>query len=507
MMTPDAGLAHAPRIATGRGQAWAYLVILGAVAVAYGGVWARGVQGDDLCMGELGTTYGYWEAVRYWLENWNGRLFLALTQIGSYRLPWFSAPLHAPWFILHAMIVGAHMAICGLLFSLLSRAGIATGASLAAVLVFAIHPITFEPVLWLAEGYGYVLGNLLVILAVWSYLEYARRSRLVWLVLASLLALLATLGIEQYLFVLGALAVVHLLRSRWHTPGHPAWLPLLIVTGCALVFLVIHFGLFSGTSDRLGRAAGGSGQIAGPGFFWKLGWWLSLLPDASPYGGLLRVGLESLKQNAWLAAFVTLLAIGAGWRMAAPGSWRKGAGDSLPKQHLWLTISGMTLFCAALLPFLFTGKYGFASRNLYVALPGLMIAVAAVLDLLASSSALCRIFRFILPPVVAVCVAASLAIDIGAQGIFAKSWSFHRGLIGAIEAEAESIRSAGALEVTGIPAMPYKSISQIDNTWAFPCLVRWVVQDSKVQARNNLMGSENRPNDFPDSHRIHWREY
>jgi hypothetical protein len=93
-------------------------------------------------MCELATTHGYWEAVQLWLENMNGRLFLALTQVGSYHLPWFSTPLNAPWFILHAMIVGAHMAFCGLLFSLLSRTGIATGASLAAVLVFAIHPIT-----------------------------------------------------------------------------------------------------------------------------------------------------------------------------------------------------------------------------------------------------------------------------------------------------------------------------------------------------------------------------
>jgi hypothetical protein len=63
------------------------------------------------------------------------------------------------------------------------------------------------------------------------------------------------------------------------------------------------------------------------------------------------------------------------------------------------------------------------------------------------------------------------------------------------------------LEVTGIPAMPYKAISQIDNTWAFPCLVRWVVKDNEVQAWNNLMLPEGRPNGFPNIHRIHWREY
>jgi hypothetical protein len=506
-MTSGFDMEHSTRASFRKGQAWAYLVLLFSVAVAYGGVWTRGVQGDDLCMGELANKHGYWEAVRYWLENWNSRLFLALTQVGTYHLPWFSAPLNAPWFILHATIVGAHMAFCGLLFSLLSRAGLATGASLAAGLVFAIHPITFEPVLWLAEGYGYVLGNLLAILAVWCYLEYERGSRLVWLILAILLALAATLGIEQYLFVLGGLSIVHLLRSRWHTPRYPAWLPLLIVGFCALVFLAIHFGLFSGTSDRLGRATEGSGQIAGPGIFWKLGWWLSLFPDASAYGGLYRIGLEILRGNSWLIVLLSLAVLGAVWRIAKADSWRKGDGDYLPTRHVWLTITGLAVFCAALFPFLFTGKYGFASRNIYVALPGLLIVVAVTLDLLAGWMASHRMLRFTLAPIVAACVAMSLAIDIGAQGIFAQSWWFHKQLIRTIEADAEDIRSAGALEVTGIPAMPYRSISQINNAWAFPCLVRWVVKDNKVRAWNNLMSPENRTYGFPDSHRIHWREY
>ncbi len=167
----------------------------------------------------------------------------------------------------------------------------------------------------------------------------------------------------------------------------------------------------------------------------------------------------------------------------------------------------MAIFCASLLPFLFTGKYGYASRNIYVALPGLLIAASATLDLLAKGLAFRRVFRFILAPVVAVCVAISLAIDIGAQGIFAQSWSFHRQLIGSIEADTEAIRSTGALEVTGIPEMPYSAISQIDNAWAFPCLVRWVVKDSKVRAWNNLMWSEGQPYGLPNSHRIYWREY
>lgn len=383
------------------------------------------------------------------------------------------------------------------------RAGIATGASLAATLVLAIHPITFEPVLWLAESYGYVLGNLLTLLAVWAYLEYERRSKVGWLWVALLSSLAAVLGIEQYLFVLGVLAVIHLLGSRWHRTARLPWLPLLIVGCCGLVFLLQHFVLFFGTAERLARATGELRHLAEPGLFWKLAWWLSLVPEASPYGGLFRAGWAILAGHGWLIALLALAALGAAWRMAAASSWQDAAGNSLPSRHLWLAATGMAVFSAALLPFLFTGKYGLASRNMYVALPGLVVAVAAALDLLAASKVLHGTLRFLLVPVVAAFVAVSLVIDIGAQAMFAESWRFHQDVMHAIKADAEAIRAAGAVEMTGIPRIPYQSISQIDNAWAFPCLVRWVVGNGDVHAWNNLM----RPDDrhyHPSTRIIHW---
>jgi hypothetical protein len=99
-------------------------------------------------------------------------------------------------------------------------------------------------------------------------------------------------------------------------------------------------------------------------------------------------------------------------------------------------------------------------------------------------------------------VATCLTIDIGAQAVFARSWRFHQGVIHAVETDAASIRAAGALEMTGIPAMPYKAISQIDNSWAFPCLVRWVLGDNEVRAWNNLMRSADRLDASTRIHRI-----
>lgn len=487
-----------------RAQAWALTVVALAVLLAYGAVWTRGVQGDDLCMCELATANGFWDAVRSWLNNWNGRLFLAMTQIGTYHLPWFADPLHAPWYLIHAMVVFAHIAFCALLFHLLIRAGIATGASLTATLIFAIHPITFEPVLWLAESYGYVFGNLLTLLAVWAYLEYGRRGTIGWLIMALLLALSATLGIEQYPFVLGALAVVYLFRSRWHRPVHPAWFPLLIVLCCALVFLALHFVLFSSTTERIATATGEVQNVASLGFAWKLAWWLSLFPDASPYGGILQVGLGTLAEHRWLIALVSFVALGGAWRVAAASSWQIVAINSQPNRHLWLIIGGITVFSAALLPFVFTGKYGLSSRNIYVAMPGLLIVGAALLDLLAASNTWRTAFRALLAPAIATFVAMSLVIDIGAQSLFAQSWRLHQDVTRAILADAEAIRALKVVEVTGIPPIPYKAISQIDNSWAFPCLVRWVLddKDKEVQGWNNLMRFEDRPSGIQSIHRV-----
>jgi hypothetical protein len=318
------------------------------------------------------------------------------------------------------------------------------------------------------------------------------------------MALFATLGIEQYLFVLGALAVVYLLRSPWHRPAHPPWLPLLIVTCCTLVFLALHFGLFSGTTERLARATHEVHHVFRPGIAWSMAWWLNIYPGASPYGGFLQGGLRILTQHGGLVALVALAALGTAWRMAAASSWPVVAARPHSNHHLWLIIMGVAVFSAALLPFTFTGKYGFAIRNMYVALPGLLIAGAAVLDLLSKLHIWRTVLRFTLAPVVATFLAMSLTIDIGAQATFAQSWQLHQEVIHAIKADAEAIRQSKAVEVTGIPPVPYEGTSMLSTAWAFPCLVHWVVGD-EVKSWNNLMPFDQRPLGLQNSHRVHLR--
>jgi hypothetical protein len=499
-------LANSPGGPSSRAtSAWSYAALVLAVAVAYGAVWTRGVQGDDLCMCELANARGYWEAVLFWLEKWNSRLFLALTQLGSYRLPWFASPLQAPWFVLHAGVVLAHMAVSCLVFAWLTRADIKPSIALAASLVMAVHPVTFESVVWLAAAYGYVLGTLLAMLAVQAYLAFERTRRGAWLGLAVVLAFAASVGIEQYVVILAALAVVHLVRSRTQQPHALAWVPLAVVLGCAAVFVALHFGLFGGTGGRLAKVATTT-PADGPGSLWKLAWFLSPLPAASPYGGVFQVGLGTLQRHVELSVLVALVLVVVGWRVAAAKAWNPAVTPSWRREHLWLVAAGLAAFAAALLPFAFTGAYGFSRRNLYPALPGVLVAGAVALDGIARSNIARRILRFLLPPLVTAGVAVSVVMDIGSQTIMASSWSFHRQLIERIESDADAVRSAGALVVTDIPANPYRAIAMIDNSWAFPCLVRWIVDDEQVRAWNNLMGAQHRPSFSAAPHVISWRE-
>lgn len=492
---------HAPAHTQRAPTAWAYAALAVAVLVAFGAVWTRGIQGDDLCMAELAASNDFFTAVGKWLAQWNGRLFLALAQTGSYRLPGFGDPLRAPWFVLHALAVAWHGLACALLLHLLVRSGLAVGAALVPCLVLAVHPLAFEPVLWLAEAYGYVLGNLLVLLAVWAYLQHVRHGSIAWLVASLACALGATLGIEQYLFVLGALAVAAVFAPPAGRPALGRWTPLAIVAVCGTTFVALHFVWFGGTTERLARATQEVHPGAGAALAWRLAWWLSILPDASPYGGYFKVGIRHLQGERWPIVALAFAALFAAWATATARAWHTAPARGARGPHAGLVAVGVAVFAAALLPFLFTGKYGVSLRNLHVALPGLAVAGAAALDLIARHPRGRSALRLALPPAVALFVATSLTIDLGAQRSFAQSWRLHRNVIGLLQTHADAIRDARAVEIVGIPTNPYQGSSQLNSAWAFPCLTRWVVGDD-VKGWNNLMHSGTRAEGFERSVRL-----
>lgn len=490
----------------GRAFAWAQFVIAVAILTAHGSFWTRGVLGDDLCMCELATARGFWDAAWFWLQNWNSRVFLALAQVGSYHLPWFAKPLEAPWFVLHGAILLAHMVTCSLLLNILNRAGIAAGPSLAAVLVLAIHPVTAESVLWLAAAYGYVLGLLLTVLAIWMYLEYARTGRRRWLLGTIIVSIAATLGIEQFLPILGALCCVNLLWSRRHGTGVSPWVAVAIVAGCALVFAWVHFGLVAGTSGRLAHAASKIDPVTRPSAVWHMAWWLSLLPEHSPWAVEFRIGLDTLRKFIWLGPLIAAVALVAAWRVLTAGSWADGVEPSHGRAslRLWLIVAGIAASVAALMPFAFSGYIRIAQRNAYVILPGLLVASAAMIDAMAARLRSTLPLRLTLVPLIAAGVTMSLIIGAGAQVGYAQNWRANREVIAIVESHADEIRATGGLELI-LESQSQARAALPVHPWMFPCLVRWVVDDGNVRSWIGSAPPREGVHTPPGSHRVYIR--
>jgi len=149
---------------------WALAAISLAILVAYGAIWTRGVQGDDLCM--CGACSAMDIGMRFTLaEQLERRLFLALTQIGTYHLPWFSDPLRAPWYLIHATVVLAPVTFCGLPFQSLGAGRNHERVSTDRDPDIRDTSHHFGASTLAGESYGYVFGNLLTLLSVWAYLE------------------------------------------------------------------------------------------------------------------------------------------------------------------------------------------------------------------------------------------------------------------------------------------------------------------------------------------------
>jgi hypothetical protein len=497
------------QIAGHAGPVLGLLVVTLTVVLSYGAVWTRSLQGDDFCMGSIANAGGYWEAVSYWLNHINGRWLLALGQIEMFRLPGFTDPVTGPWWVYHAAIVLIRLATVVLLMRVLVRIGLPQGAAIAAALWFGLHPVSSEALLWLAAAYGYVPSTLLLLILVLLYLKYDAGGQVFWLAGATILAVVLTAGIEQYIVALGALALVHLIRSRFDPRvGHP-WVPFAILAVCVAVFVLTHFVLFHGTPGRIATAAGEGDSVAHAG--WLLAWWLNFLPVSSPYGLRFDTGLQVLSEHSGLGLAVVLASFAGAWVVGRPASWQgETAGPTAAVDRLWLSLAGAALVLVPLVPFLFTGRYGMRPRSLYLPMLGLAVLGAVALSQMAqwlqARPALCRAMRWSLALSVAGFVAVSLTTNIGAQRFNFESAELHAGVMRAMVRDREAILQAGAVAVEGLPPPPYDEIAHMDTGWDFACLADWMFGAGRVVAWNNLTPAADVPVFAGEPHRILWSE-
>lgn len=454
---------------------------------------------DDYCMGMLANSAVYLDAVDTWINQNNSRLFLALLQTALYRLPFFSDPVNAAWTWLHLAMLGMHLAVCLALYQFFLRMQLAIAPSLIATVIFAVHPMISQPVLWPAAAIGYLLGTLLLIGSIATYHRYERTESHFWLLLAFTQALLASLGIEQFIVALGALSLLHLLigKSSWN--ARHRFLPLVLMILIGAVFLAVHFLFFAGTVNKISRTteeAAGFFHI-----FWLFFWWLNPFPSHSPYELRFYSGLELISKEPMLCSIITLCVIFTILLLARHSSW--SSAQTKESGTYWLAIlAGICIFAAPLLPFFIMNGYHFRPRVMYLPMLGIVISGGATLHLIASSRQWGKTLRLTVALFASCLFFSCIVTDLGAQRLFAESWSINRSLISILVAEEKQIREAGFVFVDGLPPCAYDEIAQLDTAWGFPCMITWVLKDPKLKGHTNLMRDLKSKTTQSSTHRI-----
>jgi len=466
------------------------------ILLSYGLIHTRGLQGDDFCMGWLAYRSSLIDGVLFWLENYNGRAFLAIIQQLMYKPSLFNDPLNGKWCIYHGLIVLMHFFNTFLLYFLLRRFALRIASVLLPCLLFSIHPILMQTIMYLAVGYGYVLGTSLFLLGVYFFLSDNKKPALWKMGLSTIFFLLASLGMEQFVSLLMTLAFLNAFYLNRGSRFRHRYAPLVISCIIAMIMLSTHFILTTGTVQRMHRA-----HMAGiemkpvtetlRTFLWQLNPW----PSHSPFGSRFAAGLEFLRANFALTVGVLAAILLSVLTCLRKSTWTIDSSLSVSRRKL--AIVGVMICGAAIAPFALTGRYGMHPRAFYFPLMGISVTGAVFLDKFFPQKKWTSVFKAVATSLCGLFIGLSIISNVGAQKFFADSWDMHKTVMASLIRDKPLIKEKRYIEIEGIPPAPIDEIRHFDTSWGFPCMAQWLLRDENVTGWTNQMSSEERRDGQP----------
>jgi Flp pilus assembly protein TadD len=324
-----------------------------------------------------------WALTGVWGANW-----MPLTWI-SHQLDW-SLFLDEPRGH-HLVSLTLHALACGLLVSALHTLGASLVSSVLVTLLFAVHPLRAESVVWVAERKD-VLSALFAIVVWWRFARARAANRVVDAGL--LLALVAGLCSKSMVVTLPAVLV---LLEAWRTQRVPSWSFIKQLWPTVVPVVV--------TSVIVSQAQAGTAAVAQLSFLQRLGGAivavaeylrLTVWPTSLSVFHPARVAGPDVADVA--AALALLVAVTA----ALTTLWRRGIRAPLVG---WLWFLGMLVPVSGVFPL---GAHAFAERYTHLPHIGLFFGiVVGVEELLRHRS---RATRMAAATVAAVLVFAEVVV-------------------------------------------------------------------------------------------------
>jgi len=347
---------------------------------------------------------------------------------------------------------------------------------LLAGLVFALHPVKAEALLWPTSVFAYVLPTFIFLLGMTRYFRLAREGReTVATLLATFTLVLVTAFFTEQIPPLFALLVA----VRLYLFGAKRRDVLRNLLGLSSVFILFMIIMMNtGAATRIAR----TGWVD----FGSLARHLLRVVGLSVAGFIqyrsrslldghsgARV-LESMMSMGFLLALIPLVLLTRQlWKQ--PSAFRQDRARRL----LAVMGVGVLVLLAPLSPFMVV-NYDVPERGLYIPLLGFALAVAAAFELLGIALPGTWLKAMAIG-ILALFAATGIMMDQLDQNDFSEYWSYERKLVTQLESSAPDVSESAEISLSYIPR-PSGVTPSLVNSFAFQGLVDWIFPDRGVKA-------------------------
>ena len=461
-----------PRLSRER---WCQLLLLVLAFACYGRVWTRGAYRDDFLLLSYVTAHPFWQAVEETAQL-SSRFSEGIMISLLFRMLSGSSPGAFHWAIFHAIALLLFSSSILLNDRVLTILDVPWRVRLLAGLVFVLHPVKAEALLWPTNVFAYVLPVFIFLLVMARYFRIAREGReTVATLLATFTLVLFTAFFTEQIPPLFALLVAvrlnlfgakrrDVLRNLF---GLSSVLIIFIITimntGAATRIARTGWVEFGSLAKHLLRVVG----LSAAGFIQYRS--RNLLDGHSGA----RI-LESMMSMWFLLALIPLVLLT--WQLwKEPNAFHKDRA----RRPLAVMGVGVLVLLAPLSPFMVV-KYDVVDRGLYIPLLGFALAVAAAFELL--GIALPRTWQKAMGvAILALFGAASIMINQMDQNDFSEYWSYERKLVTQLESSAPDLPESAEISLSYIPR-PSGVTPSLVNSFAFQGLVDWLFPNKGLKA-------------------------
>ncbi len=450
------------------------LIIL--VVISYGDITSRGGYLDDFSFVCYTKSQSYLEAVWNWSQHYNSRISQGVILPGLLTLSDLDKPGTYNWSMFHCIGILAFLVSLFFINRILVVVNVPMRARLVTLLIFALHPVKNQALLWPATIAGYVIPFMIFSLATWFYLARAKMvQEKVWsLLVAFSLILFSVLAIEQLLPLAVFIVVLRLLMF-------PAERRHLVLNLSGLVVVISSFvasALLGKTAEKVSNRSGlDLLQLVTHAFETSVSAVKRILEhpiqialDRYYWDALLEAAGNILFPVAVIVLLILMAVIAL--RKAECGI------DKAPMLKLVLVAAcGGLLFLVTLSPLMVVNYY-LPLRALYIPLLGAAIVTGAMFEMLWQ-----KCFQnWLRNTVVALTggiTVVFILINLLDQHGMDKYWSMEKSIIKTLQQIKHEVPSNTEINLYNIPKT-VAPVAGIVDYFTFPSITNWVFNDETV---------------------------